>query len=167
MRNPRNAHRAWIKRCAVLTALCLGGIVGEVRPAAAQVGQNERIDVSFTTFSCSSGPILVEGVRHIQNRAVDSSSGVTHFGGHASFIGTGIDATGTRYRFVAVHNSQLSYDFNDSPPIILSDSRHGVAIRRGESGAADDAHFVESYHYTINANGELVTSQDRLHDDCG
>jgi hypothetical protein len=165
--SPRNAYRAWIRRCAVLTALSLAGIVGEVRAAAAQVSQNERIDVTFTTFSCSSDPILVEGVTHIQNRAVDSVGGLTHFGGHSSFIGTGVDATGTRYRFVTLHNSQLSYDFNDSPPIILSDSLHGVVIRRGKSGAADDARFVESYHYTINANGELATSKDRLQDDCG
>jgi hypothetical protein len=127
---------------------------------------NEFVPVSFTQFvSCANGgageDVLVEGTAHEVFHVTETPSGLfrVHFHGNFQGVsGTGL-TTGDTYRVTDVANAHLHLGpgvtdtFSETYALVGPGPDNNLTIR-------------ETYHVTINANGELTVARDTFTVEC-
>lgn len=134
------------------------------------VERNEKVPFFFTFVDGCTEQMDVEGTAHfLMNVTQDHrkrGSGY-HFKGHVNFQGvSAIGLTSGRvYRFIATSNEHLNEDF-DSAPFNFTTTAVLKAIAPGESEPNDDLHAHLVTHTTVNANGEITSTHERIRIEC-
>jgi hypothetical protein len=135
----------------------------------AEVTTNGEIPISREVFiPCANGGlgelVFLSGYVHIQNR-VTIGSHTLHFGflsNPQGVVGQG-QTTGDRYR----GTGDTEYEMNLTPvPSFPYDFTFTSNFRIVGQGPGNNFLHHETYHVTINANGEVTTEMDRIMDEC-
>ena len=150
-----------------LAASLLTLAVALAKPAQAQAETehfNDRDAIEGVFFNeCTGEDVTYEGTQHLVFNSTEDASGGVHFKGHSNIQVLGVSESGAKYVAHQTDNQQQNFD-------VVSDSVSSFTftdtlqfIRQGSETPEDDFQVKQTFHVTINANGEVtseVTNQE-------
>ena len=124
-------------------------------PAGGGVERNDRSTRTAATMACDGELVTVEVTVHILSRVTYDAQGVAHLGSTITTFLRGTSADGDRYIGPSHQTTQLRGDVGSE--IVHTETLNGNLIRLGEDGTDDDLRGRAIFHFTWNAQGELVS----------
>jgi hypothetical protein len=122
--------------------------------AAGEVVTNTRTSFTTETVTCSGEVITVEAEVHLLSRVSTDAQGVAHLGSTITTFFTGTSASGARYIGTSHQTTELRGEFGAETTHTETFNQNLILL--GEDGTADDLRGRAIFHFTFNANGELV-----------
>jgi hypothetical protein len=152
-----------MKRLTFMLCTVLGAAIGAAQASAA-VETNERFSFSAGAFTCSGEIIDVEVDVHLLSRVTRDAHGVAHLGSTVTTFFRGESASGGRYIGPSHQTTQLRGDVGAESTHTETFNQNLILL--GENGTADDLRGRAIFHFTFNANGELVASKFDFSSEC-
>jgi hypothetical protein len=135
-------------------------LLGTSRPTVvnAATEYNEKIPFTDDFDACSGERITVDAIQYVTGHVTKSANSGLHYVFTRNTKGTGIgQSTGDKYIFTDAL-VQLNLDVKPGETQTLSQEYQNVIIHLGEKLPADDTiiHFLSKF--TIDANGNILTT---------
>lgn len=153
-------------RSPLLLLLVLASLAGlaAAPTAAGEVVTNEHQSFTAQVFACSGELVTVNVDVHILARVTTDAQGVPHLGSTITTFFSGTSASGGRYIGTSHSTTQLLGPFGAER--VHTETFNQNLILLGEDGTADDLRGRAVFHFTFNANGELVSSKFEFTSEC-
>jgi hypothetical protein len=132
--------------------------------AAGQVVTNERVSFTAQTFVCGGELVTVTVDVHLVARVTTDAQGVPHLGSTITTFFRGTSASGEAYIGPSHSTTQLLGPVGAEQ--VHTETFNQNLIRLGEDGTADDLRGRAVFHFTFNANGQLVSSKFEFSSEC-
>ena len=136
--------------------------LGLMTSTQAAVVENSKSPISMTWYNdCSGEDVEFHGYIHEVYRVTDDGNGGFHIGANINYAqatGTGL-SSGDHYQVSGAYAD----NFNLKAGEVYTSVHHGQIIRPGKEG---NGLFHFTYHYTINANGEMTSYVDKFDVKC-
>jgi hypothetical protein len=158
--------RRWTRMTRLFRTLCALAItaVALVPHALAAVETNIRFSEDVQVSTCSGELVDVQMTVHLLSRVERDAQGVAHLGSTITVFFRGTSAYGDRYIGPSHQTTQLRGDVGSES--VNTQTFNQNLILLGEDGTADDLRARAVFHFTFNANGELVASKFEFVRDC-
>jgi hypothetical protein len=147
----------------LLLLASLGGLAA-APTAAGQVVTNERQSFTAQVFVCSGELVTVNIDVHLLARETTDAQGVPHLGSTITTFVRGTSASGGRYIGTAHSTTQLLGPVGAER--VHTETFNQNLILLGEDGTADDLRGRAVFHFTFNANGQLVSMKFEFTSEC-
>lgn len=150
-----------MKRIAIMGLVVVALMLVFALPAQAEVLVNEKNPVTWTTLiPCSGEMVVVEGYMHHKEAVTADGAGGFHVTISDQPMGLqGVDTAGNKYNGVGGTRSTENMKVGEVYTLVNNYRFIGV-------GKAPNYNVHETWHYTINANGELTADLDNLRITC-
>ena len=152
-----------MKRLMTLASALIAAVALTAQAYAA-VETNQRFSFDAATFTCSGKTVDVHVEVHLLSRAGVDAQGVGHVGSTITTFFRGTTADGDRYVGPSHQTTQLRGVAGDWS--IHTETFNQNLILLGENGTADDLRGRAVFHFTINANGEVVSEKFEFTSEC-
>jgi hypothetical protein len=136
--------------CCLIAAVVAG-------PASGAVERNDRFTYTASVIACGGEQVTVEVTVHLLSRVTYDAQGVAHLGSTVTTFFRGTSADGDRYIGPSHQTNQLLGEV--ASEIVQTSTFNQNLIRLGEDGTEDDLRGRAIFHFTWNAQGELVASK--------
>jgi hypothetical protein len=140
-----------MKKIAIIGLMVVALMLVFVLPAQAEVLVNEKTPVTWTTtIPCSGETIVLEGFMHHKEAVTNDGAGGYHVTISDHPMGLqGVDTAGNKYNGVGGTRWTENVKVGEVYTYVN-------VYRMIGAGKAPNFSVHETYHYTINANGELT-----------
>ena len=136
--------------------------IGLLTSTQAAVVENSWSPIDMIFYNdCTGEDVEFHGdIHEVYSVTVDGNGGfhVSYKINYAEATGTGL-SSGDHYQVSGTYAD----NFNMIPGVVYTEVHHGQIIRPGKGG---NGLFHFTYHYTINANGELTSYVDKVDITC-
>jgi hypothetical protein len=148
--------------CTAATVLVMAALA-MVRLASAEVITNQQLPVNFQAFNpCNGETVSLSGVAHIVSRFTEDASGGFHIGFHIDEHATGTGLiTGARYQFTWA--SDLATSSQTPAPSEFTFTQQQNVIGQGN---VPNFLLHTTFHTTVNAQGQTITTVDNFWTEC-
>lgn len=156
-------HRRLLRLVALSAVLALPGLLWPA-PAGAQATtttDNATVPIDFIATSCTGETVIISGESHVVTHLTSTPGGHSTLKIHIQFHLSGESASGTRYVANETVNSTETSSAGGAHTVTSIGQLHLIS-----QGSADNLVVRTTLHTTVNANGEITSTNFEFETDC-